>query len=53
MGDRILGQKRRLHANLRAHPFSLFVWLVDRVIAWTSTTKLGTECGTLDLIKMA
>jgi hypothetical protein len=50
--DRILRQQRRLHANFRAHPFTLSVGRVGRVIAWTSRAELGTKRGILDLIEL-
>ena len=51
--DRILRQQRRLHANFRAHPLTLSVGRVGRVIARTSRAELGTKRGILDLIELS
>lgn len=50
--DRILRQQRRLHANFRAHPLTLSVGRVGRVIARTSRAELGAKRGALDLIEL-
>lgn len=52
MRDRILGQKRGLHPNFRAYPFTFSMGRVRGVMARTSTAELGTKRGVLDLIEL-
>lgn len=50
--DRILRQKRRLHADLSPNPFALPVRCVGRMIVWASRAELRTKCSTLNLVEL-
>jgi hypothetical protein len=52
MRDGILGQKWRLQPDFSPDPFALAMRGVECMIATAAATKLRTEVGALDLIKL-
>lgn len=52
MGDGVLGQQRRLQADLGAYPFAFAMLSVEWVIATSATSELRAEIRTLDLVKL-
>jgi hypothetical protein len=51
--DSILSQKWRLQPDFSPDPFALAMRGVECMIATAAATKLRTEVGALDLIKLA